>query len=222
MRDEYIKSRKFNRRAVILGGVQLFAFSTILSRLYFLQVAQGDKYKTLSDGNRVRLFPVLPKRGRIFDRYGSLLADGSVHYKLLFDILPNKKKPYEEIEQLINEVADLIKLDHSKKQAVLEKISAIMSNKTSAATQIEITDYLTWQQMATIEVNTHALPGILITAPEIRNYPYSPITSHLIGYIGILSKKEYVFILVHPVILCAIFCTSSKISLPIGAATLEP
>ena len=44
-------------RLIILGGVVILIFSLLASRLWYLQISQGQKYKEFSQGNRIRLVP---------------------------------------------------------------------------------------------------------------------------------------------------------------------
>jgi penicillin-binding protein 2 len=50
-------------------------FSLLASRLWYLQISQGQKYKEFSQGNRIRLVPEPALRGNIYDRNGVLLAE---------------------------------------------------------------------------------------------------------------------------------------------------
>ncbi|HAR08219.1 MAG TPA: hypothetical protein DCR98_07380, partial [Cobetia sp.] len=54
----------------------------LLARLLFLQVVEHDIYTTRSDKNRVRVEPLPPTRGLIYDRNGQLLAENRPNYNL--------------------------------------------------------------------------------------------------------------------------------------------
>ncbi|BAP00496.1 penicillin-binding transpeptidase domain-containing protein [Wolbachia endosymbiont of Cimex lectularius] len=70
----WTKNKVFNRRAFILGSIQL-TISTIFSyRLYNLQIRNRQKYEALSNNNRIRITNIVPRRGRILDRNGVELA----------------------------------------------------------------------------------------------------------------------------------------------------
>jgi penicillin-binding protein 2 len=42
-------TKMFNRRAAILGGAQAAMVATLVGRMYYLQVLQADRYRTLAD-----------------------------------------------------------------------------------------------------------------------------------------------------------------------------
>ncbi|HIB92921.1 MAG TPA: penicillin-binding protein 2, partial [Candidatus Lambdaproteobacteria bacterium] len=60
-------------RLIILGGVVILIFSLLGSRLWYLQIIQGQIYTEFSQGNRIRLVPEPALRGNIYDRNGVLL-----------------------------------------------------------------------------------------------------------------------------------------------------
>jgi penicillin-binding protein 2 len=74
--------RVFTRRAILLGGGKAALVSTLLGRMYYLQVMESARYRTLADDNRINLRLLVPPRGRIVDRYGSLLAYNRQQYRV--------------------------------------------------------------------------------------------------------------------------------------------
>ena len=74
--------RILTRRALLLGGGKLALVSTLLGRMYYLQVMQSARYRTLADDNRINLRLLIPPRGRIVDRYGALLAYNRQQYRV--------------------------------------------------------------------------------------------------------------------------------------------
>ena len=67
------KNSSFNRRLFLVMTVKLLSLSFIIERLYNLQVRQAEKYKKLSDSNRINLSFIIPSRGLILDRTGNIL-----------------------------------------------------------------------------------------------------------------------------------------------------
>jgi len=52
----------------IFVAVVLMFFGIIVSRLFWLQIIQGQRYRQLSVENRIRLMARSPIRGRLLDR----------------------------------------------------------------------------------------------------------------------------------------------------------
>ena len=70
-----------NQPVVLLSFV-LVLFSTMIIRLFWMQIVKGASYKKLSDENRIRLISTAPVRGQILDRKGNILADSRLTYTL--------------------------------------------------------------------------------------------------------------------------------------------
>ena len=62
------QENKIFRLRVILGCVVVcLCFSTLFANLYYLQVLSFEDYQTRSNENRIRVLPVVPQRGMIYD-----------------------------------------------------------------------------------------------------------------------------------------------------------
>lgn len=170
----------FTRRAVMIGGLQASILAVLGGRLAYLQVAQGQRYKTLADKNRINLKMLAPSRGQIVDRFGVPLAVNSQNFRAL--IVPEQAG---DVEKSLQALSRLIDINEKDIRRVVKD-----SKKLSKFTPIEIKDNLTWDQVAKIEVNLPDLPGLSTDVGEIRNYPFEQATSHLIGYVGAVNKKE--------------------------------
>ena len=64
------KSRIITRRMFILSAAKIAVFVAIISRLFYLQISENIKYRTLSDKNRLREWKLPPQRGIIEDFFG--------------------------------------------------------------------------------------------------------------------------------------------------------
>src|SRR5690606_40330281 len=62
-------------RAIILGLVIFLLLCGLAWRMAYLQITLHEKYRDLSENNRMQLRPVAPNRGLIYDRNGVLLAE---------------------------------------------------------------------------------------------------------------------------------------------------
>ena len=170
----------FSRRAFVVGGLQFFGIAILGFRLAWLQIAQGTRYKTLSDKNRINVRMLAPSRGHIVDRFGVPLAINRQSYRLL--IIPEQAK---EIEQTLKVLQTIIHLDEAEISSVLHN-----TQKVSKFIPITIKEDLEWEDVAKVEVNLPDLPGILIDVGEIRTYPYREATAHVVGYVRSASERD--------------------------------
>ena len=88
IRDTKAERNLFARRALVSFIFVLILTAILLTNLYHLQIVDFDKYQTRSNGNRIKLLPVPPTRGLIYDRYGKLLAENLTFFGLY--IVPEK------------------------------------------------------------------------------------------------------------------------------------
>ena len=88
IRDKKAERNLFARRTLV-AFIGILALSGVLfANIYHLQVVNYDMYQTRSNGNRIKLLPLPPTRGLIYDRYGELLAENLTFFGLY--IVPEK------------------------------------------------------------------------------------------------------------------------------------
>ena len=76
------KSKLISRRMFILAIAKVSIFLVIISRLFYLQISENIKYRSLSDKNRLREWKVAPQRGTIEDFFGEKIADNTQIFQL--------------------------------------------------------------------------------------------------------------------------------------------
>lgn len=174
------RSRQFTRRAFVLGAVQGGILAVLGGRLAWLQVVQGNRYKTLAEDNRINIKLIAPPRGQIVDRFGVPLAVNTQDFRVL--VTPEQT---EDLKSALKNLDQVLDLDDETVKKVLKQ-----AKKSARFLPLEIKNNLNWDQVAAIEVNLPDLPGISIDVGEIRNYPFSQSTAHLIGYVGKVNEAE--------------------------------
>ncbi|MCB1782404.1 MAG: penicillin-binding protein 2 [Alphaproteobacteria bacterium] len=163
-----------------MAGLQLAGLGVLGTRLAWLQIAQGGRYKTLSDKNRINVRLLPPSRGQIVDRFGVPLAVNVQNYRVL--VVPEQT---EDLEQSLHHLQEYITVDDKTIARVLRE-----AKRTQKFLPIKIRDDLEWEEVARVEVNLPDLPGMMIDSGSIRNYPYGEATAHIVGYVGAASEKE--------------------------------
>lgn len=174
------RSRSFTRRAFVMGALQGAALCVLGGRLAWLQVAEGQRYRTLAENNRVNLKILAPSRGQIVDRFGVPLAVNNQNFRIL--LVPEQAG---DVEKALRALQGLISVDERDIRRLLRQIQ-----KSPSFAPVEVRDNLTWPEVAKVEVHLTDLPGISIDVGEMRSYPFGEATSHLIGYVGAVAKSE--------------------------------
>lgn len=172
--------RSLTRRALVLGGLKLGLMSTLVGRLYYLQVLEADRYSMLADENRISLRLVAPSRGIILDRFGVPLAVNLQNYRIV--LVPERSRDVERTLGLLSQIITFTDTDRRRIQRDIQRKRRFMP--------VTLKENLTWEQVAQVEVNTPDLPGVSIEVGEIRHYPFAESTAHILGYVGAVAEAE--------------------------------
>ena len=181
LKDHLRETRVFARRSLISIGIVFLLMLGLVSRMFFLQVMQYNKYRTMSDENRISVEPVAPTRGLIMDRNGTLLADNQPSYSvtIIRELCPN-------IDDTIAKIGKLIHLDDSD----IEHFRRRLKQRQRPYSPVALKFKLTEKEIAVLAVNMHSLPGVNLDANLVRHYPYGELLSHAVGYVGRINERE--------------------------------
>jgi penicillin-binding protein 2 len=174
------KQSLFTRRSIILGGIQGLLLTTVLGRLYSLQILSNTHYKTLSDKNRIRTRLTAPLRGQIFDRNGTLLASNHNTYRAVF--IRDNAEDWQASLQAAGQLLQLTK-------EALDKITQDVKRKLRFM-PVNIKENLTWDQVALLELHSLDVPGLSVEAGRNRVYNYPHETCHIIGYVAAPADQD--------------------------------
>tara|TARA_B100000953_G_scaffold67928_1_gene54478 strand:+ start:4 stop:1890 length:1887 start_codon:yes stop_codon:yes gene_type:complete len=166
-------------RLIILGGVVILIFSLLASRLWHLQISQGQKYKEFSQGNRIRLVPEPALRGNIYDRNGVLLAENRPAYQLHLI-----REDTQDLEKTLQKVSQSLSISYSSLQ---DKIDA--NQNLAQFKPIILEEDLDYEKAMFLETFQDDYPGVSIVVQPRRFYPKKNLASHLIGYVGIVQEE---------------------------------
>ena len=98
------KSKIITRRMFILSALKSAVFFAIVIRLFYLQISENIKYRTLSDKNRLREWKVAPPRGIIKDYYDKKIAINTQIFQLhmIPEDVPNLQTLFFKLSKIIN------------------------------------------------------------------------------------------------------------------------
>ncbi|MGP1953277.1 MAG: peptidoglycan DD-transpeptidase MrdA [Arsenophonus sp. ET-KM2-MAG3] len=180
LNDYTAESILFSHRALIAFIIILILIIIIIANLYYLQVICHEDYKTLSNDNRIKLIPISPTRGIIYDRNGIPLALNRTFYQL--EVIPEKISNLTEIFSQLRNIIDLTDQDilNFKKEHKRSRRFIPIPLKTS----------LNELQVARFSVNQYRFPGIEIKGYQHRYYPYGSSLTHVIGYVSKINNKD--------------------------------
>ncbi|MBX9621148.1 MAG: penicillin-binding protein 2 [Alphaproteobacteria bacterium] len=163
-----------------MGILQIALVMILLGRMYYLQIFEGYHYHLLAEGNRIFSRPLVPLRGQIYDRNGSILVGNETSFRLL--LLVDKKK---DLENTLTALEEVITLPSEGKEDILKKVA-----KKHNIDAIVVKEGLTWEEVSAIELHAMSLPGISLEVGARRYYPLLSEGAHVLGYVASPSEKE--------------------------------
>ncbi|WP_028023646.1 penicillin-binding protein 2 [Enterovibrio calviensis] len=180
IRDHQAESSLFFRRAVVAFGGIVVLVGLLLANLYTIQVSDHDDYITRSNDNRIKVVPVAPNRGLIYDRTGKILAENRPVYAL--EITPEQVK---DIPGTITRLQSLIEIS-DRNIANFERDK----KRTRRFNSVALKNQLSEEEVAVFSANQHKFPGVEIKGYLKRYYPYGDALTHVMGYVAKINDKD--------------------------------
>lgn len=170
----------YQHRTLIALGIVIILTISLAIRMFYLQIMQHRKYSTLSKKNQMMVLPLPPQRGKIYDRYGTLLATNIPIYNLqiLPDNVPDLADTLSRLQAIIDLTPEDIKHFQTLKRQHRRFENTTLKTKLSEA------------EVANFYVNQYFFPGVRIETQFIRYYPYQDTLASVIGYVGRINAVE--------------------------------
>jgi penicillin-binding protein 2 len=177
----YVKFILTNRLKFMLNFFMLI-FLLIIARFFYIQILQHQYYETQANSNSIKLLPITPSRGMIFDRNGVILAENYLSYNL--EINPKK---ITDLEGLVNQLNNVVFISSDD----ITKYKRILKDQEFSET-IPIKSDLTIEEVAIFSANKYRFENIDLTEKLKRGYPLGALGSHFIGYINRINKNDLI------------------------------
>ncbi len=166
----------------------LFFISFIFFRLVQLQVAKGDYYYGMAEGNRIRIERIEAKRGVIYDRNMIPLVRNVANFLLYFVPSDLPRDPIEK-EELIKNISNLI--DGIDEKEINEKLSKLEIGTLESMQPLFIVDDIAYEAAMKLYLQSQNMPGVVLSNKSRREYNlYADTLSHVLGYTGKINEKE--------------------------------
>jgi len=180
MQKDGDRSKVFTRRVVLLASGKAVLITLLGARMYYLQVMEAEKYRTLAEENRINMRLIPPPRGRIVDRFGIQLAVNRQNFRA--QVIAERTR---DLETTLETFANLVPLTEYDHQRVIKEIK-----RRRSFVPVTVRENLTWEQMAMVQVHAPDLPGVEIDEGLTRDYPYAELVSHILGYVAAVSEED--------------------------------
>ena len=161
-------------RLIIIG-----LFLIIALDLVYIQAIRGGYFYHLSKNNRIRVVPVEGKRGRIFDRYGTVLADNRSSFNVM--LIPQEIKDQGKLFRYLSKVLEIDqkRLQKKFKQKLFAPFAPVI-----------IAEDIEKEVAIVLEENKFRFPGLFVQMSVKRLYPFKDVGAHVLGYVGRINRSK--------------------------------
>ncbi len=180
LKNTFVENRIFLNRVVAGFILILFLTGGLIVRLVYLQIIGHEDYATRAKDNRIKLAPIPPTRGIIYDRKGVVLAENLPSYSLELTL--------EQIKDLDDTLLRLQKLLNISDEEIAQYHKLRHRHKRFAS--VPLLMHMSDEEVAKFAVVRPYFPGVDIQARLVRHYPFKDVSSHVIGYVGRINEQE--------------------------------
>lgn len=180
IKDHHSERRLFLGRVISSAIISILLLGLVVARLVQLQVVDHELFAEKAQGNRVRIEPVPPIRGLIFDRKGRVIAENLPAYQL--ELIPEQ---VDDIDDTLNRLAAL-RLIESEDIPRFKELSRSGPRFKPVALKFRLTD----EEIANFAIQRPRFPGVDFQPRLVRHYPEGEAVAHAVGYVGALNTSD--------------------------------
>ena len=183
-------------RAALLGLVILAIFGVFTHRLWRFQFVQGQTYQEKAERQSTKLITVPASRGVIYDRSGEQLVRNvpSFSITVIPADLPDDEERAEEVLIRLSMLLDMPYTspsagaegdeedeDESEVVGIKEMIEEVPF--VAPYRPIVIKRHVEREEALIVAQEASNLPGVSVEVDSVRDYPYGPLLSQVLGYL---------------------------------------
>ncbi|MET0144595.1 MAG: penicillin-binding transpeptidase domain-containing protein [Ilumatobacteraceae bacterium] len=174
-----------DKRAARLGVLALVAallFGVVGVRLWFLQTVQADSLQQTVDARKTKVVPLVPERGRIFDADGRIVAGNERVLTAAVD--------WDVISRDTDRAELFTRLSGWLEVPVDEMEARYDAGVYSRYLPLPLKEGVSEDVAIAIGERGEDFPGVSIVEGWRRVYPYAPLASHVVGYMGAITAED--------------------------------
>jgi penicillin-binding protein 2 len=180
--DEFSGGPKSKFRIRVMQALFILVFILFGARLFSLQVLSGELYKTRAQDITRRTVIIPSQRGEIYDRgYSQPLVHNTDSFAVFVVPAEIENAAIPEILQKVSVILNI-------PLAQLER--KLPPQSYSLFQQVEIASNVNFASIAALAEQIQALPGVSWQSKPVRTYPETGSISHIVGYVGDITRDE--------------------------------
>lgn len=180
-RDHHAESRIFQNRLLFCVVLVVVLSGVLLGRMIWLQWIEHERYRSLSDENRIQTRAIKPPRGLILDRDGRVLAENQPTFSVT--VVPEQ---VDDMDATLATLRDTIALEEQDLAEFRDRLDSPRRPREPIPLRSRLTD----AEIARLAVTRHEHPGVRVEAEAIRHYPHEKLLSHAVGYVNRINSRD--------------------------------
>ncbi len=167
----------YRSRVRLLATLFSILLIGLFGRLWYLQILQGERFRSLSENNRIAYRLVRSPRGIIYDRKKRILADNRPSFNIFL-----LKEDAQDLKKTVRHLAD-----------ITETPFPVLWKKVQTASPFRpflVKADVDRRKVAYVMENRPDLPGIFLQVAPLRNYRHNKLAGHLLGYLSEIGDRE--------------------------------
>lgn len=166
-------------RSILVHGLLVLLFLTLIGRYYYLMVVFHEKYAEKATANHIRAIPVLASRGVIYDRDRNIIVDNAPSYTI--SVIPVEiKNNLESIDRL----AEIMQI------SVDEINRRIVKNRRGSFAPAKVFSRVPFEKISLLQEHRLELIGVTYSIEPIRSYVSDIDLSHALGYTREINRDD--------------------------------
>ncbi len=166
--------------------VVIVAFLSLIGKLFWLQLVRGDEYRVRAEDNYLKEVRIPADRGLIVDRNHVVLVD----QRPSFDVTLTPNYCGSQCEAIIDRLGVILGMSLEEHASALERLAGARWKKNARFKPFVVRVDVRREDVDVLEALYEELPGVDVQPVPHRDYRYSGLGGHLIGYMNEVGPKE--------------------------------
>ena len=180
LKDNSVENQVFVNRIIAAFCIVVLLTIGLVVRLVYLQIVGHEHYATLAKENSVKIQPLVPTRGMIYDRNGKILAENTQSFSL--ELIPEQ---ISDLDTTLTQLQQLLNIPNEKIEQ-FQKQRKRQKRFISTPLLLSMTD----EEIAKFAVVRPYFTGVDIQSRLVRHYPYTDLAAHVVGYVSRINEAE--------------------------------
>jgi penicillin-binding protein 2 len=152
----------------------------LMGGLFRIQVTKYERYRILSEDNRLKVVPLIAPRGSIYDRKGRPMVKDVLCFNAC--VIYSRVKDFNRLAEVLSSVLE------EPEESVLKSIK---KSRAQSYVPFCVSEDIGMRKAVRLEEISNELPGLLMDVSTKRQYIYDNAASNILGYLGTINRSEF-------------------------------